>query len=1426
MCIFVRDSDETNNHPNEEKKDKETKPVILHLDDDSDFLDIFVLVFHEWLDITSVSDGKTALELLKERKFDAVITDYDMPELDGLKFLKELRKSFDNIPVMFYTGQGNEEVAREAFIMGATDYFTKELYSFAHKEKFVNSIKNAIKRNRTEKAKEESDGKFRELFHNVNDAIFLYNVQDRDKAGKFIEVNDVACYRLGYSREELLNMTPVDINAFMEESEFSLFIKKIESKGRLTVESAHITKDGKIVPVEVSTHIFSLGEEKAVLSVARDISERLKTRKMIQESEKKFRLLYNEAPVPYQSLDDKGNFLDINNSWLELLGYKKEDIIGKHFTDFLVQEDITKFSEGFRNFKKVGNVHNRIYKMKKKDGNIVTVELEGRIALDEDGKVKQTHCIFQDISQKIKDEERIRHLNRVLKAIRNVNQLIVKKKNRDILLKEVCELLIETGGYGSSWIILMDENKNFIDIYEAGVKSRHDFFYDDIRAGNFPACVLSAMKEDDIIVVTKRKEICENCLYKEEAINNTRMSVCLKHNDRIFGALVVSIPSCILVDEEEKSLLCEVADDISYALSNLELEDKRREILSSLYHREEMLREIFNNIHSGIAVYQAINDGEDFIFTQFNNAAQKIEKINKEDLMGKRVREVFPGIKECGLFQVFQRVWKTGVPEHFPVTLYSDDRIKGWRENFVFKLSTGEIVAIYDNVTDFHQIKESLRIRENIVETSLNAIAMAGFDGKLTYVNKSFIDMWGYDIKEEVIGKYANEFWKVPEEAMEVTRKINEHGQWTGELEAKRKDGSTFQAYLLSHVIRDSRGDFFCIAASFIDISELKRIERVARKSEKKLNDILQSIPYGVQELDPSGKITYVNQAYNKIYGYDNNELIGKFIYELPQDERNQKRLKDFLEKIRKEEPSPTPYFSTNCKKDGTLIDIQVDWLYKRDENGKLTGFISIVSDITEKNRINKALKESEQKYRMVFENSGTALVIFKENTSISLANTEFERLSGFSLNELEKGKSVLDFVHPDDLEKIKENLHKRRIPGQTLPPQYEFRFVDKNGIIKNVLLTIDLMPETSQSIASLLDITHLKEIETELRESQDKLKTVIKNMPVMMDAFDENMILTEWNRECERVTGYSAKEMIGNPEAISFMYPDEEYRKELINTINKISRNFRDMETEVTCKNGSKKTISWSNISDRFPIPGWDSWAIGVDVTYRKSMENKLISKNRELSDFAYRTSHDLKNPLFVLKGFMNIIREEPAFFNEYFQKITDKLDYLILFIDNLLSLSRAGKIINRMEKINIKPLLNDIFLKHKDMNINSEIIISGELQTIEADLRGITSIFSNLIQNSMKYFDPKKDKLIIQIDCDTKDDNMRIIYRDNGMGINKDMEEKIFEPGFTGSKYKGTGFGLAIVKKIIEAHNGIISAHSEGAGKGIEFTIILPLE
>jgi PAS domain S-box-containing protein len=137
--------------------------------------------------------------------------------------------------------------------------------------------------------------------------------------------------------------------------------------------------------------------------------------------------------------------------------------------------------------------------------------------------------------------------------------------------------------------------------------------------------------------------------------------------------------------------------------------EEHKQTEEALRESEARYKGIVEYTKNGVAVYRAAGDQEDFIFIDFNRSGEKIEKIKRDEVIGKGVAEVFPGIKEFGLLKVFQRVWRTGKPEHFPVSQYKDQRIIGWRDNFVYKLPSGEIVAVYSDETERKQAEEDLK---------------------------------------------------------------------------------------------------------------------------------------------------------------------------------------------------------------------------------------------------------------------------------------------------------------------------------------------------------------------------------------------------------------------------------------------------------------------------------------------------------------------------------------------------------------------------------------------------------------------------------------------------------------------------------------------------------------------------------------------
>jgi len=158
-----------------------------------------------------------------------------------------------------------------------------------------------------------------------------------------------------------------------------------------------------------------------------------------------------------------------------------------------------------------------------------------------------------------------------------------------------------------------------------------------------------------------------------------------------------------------KDRIVRLGEAVKKALLEKKLLDDKLKTEQATKENEKKFKELFNNMSSGVAIYEAKDNGRDFIIKDFNRAAEKIDKIKKENIIGKSVLKTFPGVKDFGLFKVFQEVYKTGKPQHHPITFYQDQRIVGWRENHIYKLPSGEIVAVYDDISERKQAEERLK---------------------------------------------------------------------------------------------------------------------------------------------------------------------------------------------------------------------------------------------------------------------------------------------------------------------------------------------------------------------------------------------------------------------------------------------------------------------------------------------------------------------------------------------------------------------------------------------------------------------------------------------------------------------------------------------------------------------------------------------
>ena len=294
--------------------------------------------------------------------------------------------------------------------------------------------------------------------------------------------------------------------------------------------------------------------------------------------------------------------------------------------------------------------------------------------------------------------------------------------------------------------------------------------------------------------------------------------------------------------QELESRIRERTAELAKANKSLELQmAERRSSDEALQSSEARYRGLFRQIKNAVAVYEACPEGEDFIFKDFNPAGERIEKTKAQDLIGKRVTQVFPGIKEMGLLDVLWRVWRTGIPEHHPASLYRDEHIAGWRENSVYKLPTGEVMAVYEDVTERRQAEEALlqaeRKYRSLFENAVEGIFQSTPEGRFLTVNPALARILGYSSPEELVGgihDITHQIYADPERRREYARLLEEHGFVLGfECQLNRKDGSTIWGSFCTRAVRDADGKLVCFEGTMDEITERKRMEAQFRQAQK-----------------------------------------------------------------------------------------------------------------------------------------------------------------------------------------------------------------------------------------------------------------------------------------------------------------------------------------------------------------------------------------------------------------------------------------------------------------------------------------------------------------------------------------------------------------------------------------------------------------
>jgi len=509
----------------------------------------------------------------------------------------------------------------------------------------------------------------------------------------------------------------------------------------------------------------------------------------------------------------------------------------------------------------------------------------------------------------------------------------------------------------------------------------------------------------------------------------------------------------------------------------------------------------------------------------------------------------------------------------------------------------------------------------------------------------------------------------------------------------------------------------------------------------------------------------------------------------------------------------------------GDIKWIEVSGLPVRLEKSKI-GWSGVISDIGRRKELERKQKESDLRYRNLVESLPLGMGVHQKGKLVYANEYAASLLEATSVDKL-IGRSVLEFVHPAELKDVKERM-KNVMMGHPITGVKE-RFITLRG--KEIFVETSAYPFTyfGEPAVQLIvrDITEQTKAQEKIKKTELLFSELFNSSPMAIVLLDNKGNVDRVNRGFEQMFGFTISELKGRSLNEFIVPPTLEAEGNDLNSVISSDQVVR-METTRIRRDDVHLSVIIYGVPVHFEDETIGIFGVYVDITTQKITEEELKVRNTELDNFVYKVSHDLRAPLSSVLGLVNLAQhpgneDDPK---AYLKIIGEKVNQLDHFISDVLSHSKNLKLDIKKGQIHFDEIVDTAFRNLSYMEgadqIHKEVQITGS--DFYSDPWRIEEIFRNLISNAIKY--RKMDNTLHEIKISiTIEQNQTIItFRDNGIGINRQNLNKIFDMFYRASEQSGgSGLGLYIVKNAVEKLGGRVTVGSE-PGQYTIFEIVLP--
>jgi PAS domain S-box-containing protein len=1374
-----------------------------------------------------------AISLAKEKQPDLILMDINLgSKMDGITAAEEIQK-FADIPIIFLTAYSDPVTLERAKKIGPFGYLIKP---FDNRELII-TIENSIVKHSFEKKTKEQELLFRTI------ANYAYEWElwlTPDLQFKFCSPS---CKRIsGYTSEEFL-ANPKLLSEIIHPEDKDAYEKHVEANYRHELND--VVKDFEFRIIDKDSNIKYIShtcsaiydDKKSFLGrrvTNVDVTERKLAQEALRKSEETFRELYEKSPIGYQSLDENGNFLMVNEMWLKTLGYSEKDVIGKWFGDFLAPEFVEPFKKRFAHFKEQGKVHSEFY-MIKKDGSRAYITFEGRIARNPDGEFKQTHCVLSDITEQKLYTDALKKSEDRFKQITESSGTWVWEVDTNGVYTYASHMSKNLLGYTPDEII---GKKYFYDFFEPNCKEE--------------------LKRSAFKVFDQKKNF--------KNFENTNV-----HKD---GHLVILETTGFPMFDERGNL-------IGYRGADKDITERKL--------AEQALRDSVKNFslifeNSPLGIYVANSDGS---IIDANMALLKI--LDSPSIEATKQINVlkFSALIANGYADKFRECVQKNEVIFFENKFTSNWGKTSYLSSYLIPLADegGNVSKVYTLMEDITERKnfekalnDSVRNYKEIFNSTNEAIFIHdAATGEILEVNDSMLKMYGYDNKETLL-KNVDDFWLKEEpyskqSSFVYIRKTINEGPQTFEWLARKNNGERFWVEVS---LRETEiGGNGRILAVVRDITERKKIENTLKQQKDEFESIFNLVPAQIWYKDTKNNFIRVNNQVCESLGLTHAAIEGKSAEEIFPEFAKQ-YFEDDLQVIK----SGKPKLGINEQiktASGEIRDLHTDKIPVFNENGEVKGLIAFVLDITERKKAERELNESKEKWESLFNNSPNAIAVYKavddgkdfiftdfNLTAQKVDNITREDVIGKRISELFPGAGALGFLElfrkvwqTGKTEFIKASLYKDdRIEGWR----------------ENIIYKLN----TGEIVAIYNDVTERMKAELALRESEEKFRSIFENhsaIKLIIDPDTGNII--DANQAASDFYGWSIEELKRKKIQQINILPQAKVF-EIMQSIK--NKNHYHFELQHRIKDGTVKDMEI--FSSKIEINGKTYLhSINHDITDRKIAERELknyrehleelvetrteeldhlnsdlivqlqkrkelemmlresLEKEKELNELKTRfistASHEFRTPLTSILSSAELIQRygkkwSEEKYNTHIDKIKTSVEYLTKLMEDVLTISRSesGKIMFKPSTFDLHKFCADIIEEIKtNLKDNHELVFKYSMRKkiFSLDPQLLKFTITNLLSNAVKYSpDGGKIKFIVE----SIKNSIKISVSDQGIGIPDEDKKHLFEPfhrSANTNEIPGTGLGLSIVKHAVDLHSGKIKVNSK-LGEGTTFTIEIP--